>query len=134
MYFGPGIKSEDRKEFWHGTIWSESPLFSDNTQKITLLDIIFCNDNHFVKICTRKLWKNKKIQKRGFGGWNLNKDNNNLDSDLYKAYCEEFNMFGTLNTCKVLFFDYISYVVMEDNDDNPSVEHNEAANSQVKVQ
>ncbi|CAG8613833.1 4832_t:CDS:2, partial [Racocetra persica] len=28
-------KGEDRTEFWHGKIWSESPLFSDDILKIT---------------------------------------------------------------------------------------------------
>ncbi|CAG8784223.1 13992_t:CDS:2, partial [Dentiscutata erythropus] len=74
--------------------------------------------------------ESEENETNGFGGWNLDKDNNNLDLDLYKAYCEEFNMFGALNTYKVSFFDYISYVVIEeDNDDNPSVEHSKAANS-----
>lgn len=35
MYFGHGIEEEDKKEFWHGRIWSESPLFSDDTLKVT---------------------------------------------------------------------------------------------------
>ncbi|CAG8755956.1 13718_t:CDS:2, partial [Ambispora leptoticha] len=35
MYFGPGVEGEERKEFWHGSIWSESPLFSDDTLKVT---------------------------------------------------------------------------------------------------
>ncbi|CAG8638763.1 3207_t:CDS:2, partial [Dentiscutata erythropus] len=92
--------------------------------------MIFCNDSHFVKIHTRKPWKNKEIRERGFGGWNLNTDNNSFYLDLYKAYCEEFNMFAALNTYKVAFFDYISYVVIEDNND--FLEHNRV-NSQIKV-
>ncbi|CAG8486092.1 23367_t:CDS:2, partial [Racocetra persica] len=35
MYFGPGIEGEDRMEFWHRRIWSESPLLSDDTLKAT---------------------------------------------------------------------------------------------------
>ena len=27
MYFGPGIDSETKSEYWHGTLWGESPLF-----------------------------------------------------------------------------------------------------------
>jgi hypothetical protein len=27
MYFGPGIDSETKSEYWHGTLWAESPLF-----------------------------------------------------------------------------------------------------------
>jgi hypothetical protein len=35
MYFGPGIEGEDKREFWHGRIWSESPLFSEDMLKVT---------------------------------------------------------------------------------------------------
>ncbi|PKB96947.1 hypothetical protein RhiirA5_385000 [Rhizophagus irregularis] len=27
LYFGPGIETEEKKEFWHGDLWAESPLF-----------------------------------------------------------------------------------------------------------
>jgi len=27
MYFGPGVDSETKSEYWHGTLWTESPLF-----------------------------------------------------------------------------------------------------------
>jgi len=27
MYFGPGINSEIKSEFWHSTLWEESPFF-----------------------------------------------------------------------------------------------------------
>jgi hypothetical protein len=27
MYFGPGVNSEVKSEYWHGTLWGESPLF-----------------------------------------------------------------------------------------------------------
>ena len=27
MYFGSGINSEIKSEFWHGTLWGESPFF-----------------------------------------------------------------------------------------------------------
>jgi len=30
MYFGPGINSEKKSEYWHGTLWGESPLFGQN--------------------------------------------------------------------------------------------------------
>ncbi|GES73453.1 hypothetical protein GLOIN_2v1790940 [Rhizophagus clarus] len=30
MYFGPGIDSETKSEFWHGTLWGESPFFGQN--------------------------------------------------------------------------------------------------------
>ena len=40
MYFGPGIEVEDRTEFWHGKIWSELPLFSNDTLKVTSSGIL----------------------------------------------------------------------------------------------
>jgi len=36
MYFGPGIDSETKSEYWHGTLWGESPLFGEN--QITILE------------------------------------------------------------------------------------------------
>jgi hypothetical protein len=27
MYFGPGIETTNKKEFWHGSLWQELPLF-----------------------------------------------------------------------------------------------------------
>ena len=34
MYFGPGIDSEIKSEYWHGTLWGESPFFGK--EKITI--------------------------------------------------------------------------------------------------
>ncbi|RGB23898.1 hypothetical protein C1646_773842 [Rhizophagus diaphanus] len=34
LYFGPEIEAEEKKEFWHGEIWAESPLFGQD--KITI--------------------------------------------------------------------------------------------------
>ena len=31
MYFGPAIKVQRPKEFWHGRLWRQSPLFSEST-------------------------------------------------------------------------------------------------------
>jgi hypothetical protein len=31
MYFGPGIETEVKSEFWHGCIWQESPLFGQSS-------------------------------------------------------------------------------------------------------
>jgi hypothetical protein len=30
MYFGPGVNSKTKSEYWHGTLWGESPLFGQN--------------------------------------------------------------------------------------------------------
>jgi hypothetical protein len=27
LYFGPGIEAKTKKEYWHGDLWAESPLF-----------------------------------------------------------------------------------------------------------
>lgn len=46
MYFGPGIDSEKKSEFWHGNLWGESPLFGQHEililegNKIIYFDII----------------------------------------------------------------------------------------------
>src|SRR6266496_526512 len=34
MYFGPGIDSEIKSEYWHGALWGESPFFGK--EKITI--------------------------------------------------------------------------------------------------
>lgn len=66
----------------------------------------------------RKPWKKREIQARGFDGWNLDKDNNNLFSDLYLAYCEEFQISTAINNSKISFFDQISYFIVNDNNDS----------------
>src|SRR5687768_12019277 len=30
LYFGPGIEVHEKKEFWHGELWAESPLFGQD--------------------------------------------------------------------------------------------------------
>ncbi|CAG8638776.1 3208_t:CDS:2 [Dentiscutata erythropus] len=57
MYFGHRIESEDRTEFWHGTIWAELPLFNDDTLNITFL----ANEQYVIMPATRiqsqvKVW------------------------------------------------------------------------------
>jgi hypothetical protein len=42
MYFGPGVNSETKSEYWHGTLWGESPLFGQN--EITISEDI---NNYF---------------------------------------------------------------------------------------
>ena len=34
LYFGPGIEANEKKEYWHGDLWAESPLFGQD--KITI--------------------------------------------------------------------------------------------------
>jgi hypothetical protein len=31
MYFGPAVKVQRPKEFWHGSLWCQSPLFGEST-------------------------------------------------------------------------------------------------------
>jgi hypothetical protein len=35
MYFGPGIDAKIKSEFWHGTLWAESPLFGQENITIS---------------------------------------------------------------------------------------------------
>lgn len=30
MYFGPGIVTSEKKEFWHGELWQDSTLFGED--------------------------------------------------------------------------------------------------------
>ncbi|GES95457.1 hypothetical protein GLOIN_2v1483751 [Rhizophagus clarus] len=48
MYFGPGVKKEERTELWHGNLWKESPLFGEiliviNNSRIT--GIVITNES-----------------------------------------------------------------------------------------
>ncbi|PKK56142.1 hypothetical protein RhiirC2_800658 [Rhizophagus irregularis] len=45
LYFGPGIETEEKKEFWHGDLWAESPLFGQ--EKIAVNRVVF-RSNEFV--------------------------------------------------------------------------------------
>jgi len=42
MYFGPGIDSETRTEYWHGTLWGESPLFGEDQITISEGNDVYC--------------------------------------------------------------------------------------------
>ena len=41
MYFGAGIDSKTKSEYWHGTLWAESPLFGQEQLKISGGDYIY---------------------------------------------------------------------------------------------
>ncbi|CAB4396299.1 unnamed protein product [Rhizophagus irregularis] len=47
LYFGPGIEAEEKKEYWHGDLWAESPLFGQ--EKITI-NRVSINDKLQIKI------------------------------------------------------------------------------------
>lgn len=42
MYFGPGVEVTNKTEFWHDTLWQESPLFG--CEKVKLHN----GKNHFI--------------------------------------------------------------------------------------
>ncbi|CAB4381741.1 unnamed protein product [Rhizophagus irregularis] len=52
LYFGPGIETEAKKEYWHRDLWEESPLFSQdeiiiNHEHYHLEEfVIYRKDNH----------------------------------------------------------------------------------------
>lgn len=31
MYFGPGIVTDKKQEFWHGELWQDALLFGEDT-------------------------------------------------------------------------------------------------------
>ncbi|CAB4374875.1 unnamed protein product [Rhizophagus irregularis] len=39
MYFGLGINSEEKSEFWHGNLWGESPLFGQH--EILISEVLY---------------------------------------------------------------------------------------------
>ena len=55
LYFGPGIYSEICKEFWHGELWAESPLFGQSKIITTRCEFVsgdfirYCTLNHNIK-------------------------------------------------------------------------------------
>ena len=55
LYFGPGIYSEICKEFWHGELWAESPLFGQSKIITTRGEFVsgdficYCTLNHNIK-------------------------------------------------------------------------------------
>src|SRR5262249_50695323 len=60
MYFGPGINSKVKSEYWHGTLWGESPLFGKD--RIIILGVEYkCGD--FVRYDNNKLGRLRSILK-----------------------------------------------------------------------
>ncbi|GET54285.1 hypothetical protein GLOIN_2v1790940 [Rhizophagus irregularis DAOM 181602=DAOM 197198] len=55
MYFGPGVNSETKSEYWHGTLWGESPLFGQHEIIISEViyqsgDFVYYHDNGLKKL------------------------------------------------------------------------------------
>ena len=42
LYFGPGIEAKEKKEFWHGELWAESPLLGQDKIIIDRGTLIWC--------------------------------------------------------------------------------------------
>ncbi|RGB23882.1 hypothetical protein C1646_773862 [Rhizophagus diaphanus] len=50
MYFSPGIEANVKSEFWHGTLWAESPLF------------VWMLDDNFVFICPSQVYNKVTVK------------------------------------------------------------------------
>ena len=42
LYFGPEIEAEEKKEYWHGDLWAESPLFGQDKITINRGTLVYC--------------------------------------------------------------------------------------------
>ncbi|CAB4398402.1 unnamed protein product [Rhizophagus irregularis] len=55
MYFRPNVNSETKSEYWHGTLWGESPLFGQHEIIISEViyqsgDFVYYHDNSLKKL------------------------------------------------------------------------------------
>ncbi|GES80434.1 hypothetical protein GLOIN_2v1790940 [Rhizophagus clarus] len=60
MYFGAGVDSKTKSEYWHGTLWAESPLFGQEQLMISG-EIYQCGDFVYYYDNERKLGKLRAI-------------------------------------------------------------------------
>ncbi|GES88590.1 hypothetical protein GLOIN_2v1790377 [Rhizophagus clarus] len=60
MYFGAGVDSKTKSEYWHGTLWAESPLFSQEQLMISG-EIYQCGDFVYYYDNERKLGRLRAI-------------------------------------------------------------------------
>ncbi|POG58042.1 hypothetical protein GLOIN_2v1790940 [Rhizophagus irregularis DAOM 181602=DAOM 197198] len=72
MYFGPGINSEEKSEFWHGNLWGKSPLFGQHEILISEVlyrsgDFVYYHDDNGLK----KLGRLRSILKNHDGYYQL---------------------------------------------------------------
>ncbi|CAB4385903.1 unnamed protein product [Rhizophagus irregularis] len=72
MYFGPGINSEEKSEFWHGNLWGESLLFGQHEILISEVlyrsgDFVYYHDDNGQK----KLGRLRSILKNHDGYYQL---------------------------------------------------------------
>jgi hypothetical protein len=52
MYFGPGVNSETKSEYWHGTLWAESPLFGQEQLIVSGGNDIYLFDMFMIDLMT----------------------------------------------------------------------------------
>ncbi|GET57157.1 hypothetical protein GLOIN_2v1790940 [Rhizophagus irregularis DAOM 181602=DAOM 197198] len=67
MYFGPSVNSETKSEYWHGTLWGESPLFGQHEIIISEViyqsgDFVYYHDNGLKKL-------GRAIKTTSFSNW-----------------------------------------------------------------
>ncbi|GET04802.1 hypothetical protein GLOIN_2v1790377 [Rhizophagus clarus] len=60
MYFGAGVNSKTKSEYWHGTLWAESPLFGQEQLMISG-EIYQCGDFVYYYNNERKLGRLRAI-------------------------------------------------------------------------
>ncbi|GES86130.1 hypothetical protein GLOIN_2v1790377 [Rhizophagus clarus] len=60
MYFGAGVNSKTKSEYWHGTLWAESPLFGQEQLMISG-EIYQCGDFVYYYDNERKLGRLRAI-------------------------------------------------------------------------
>ncbi|UZO14811.1 uncharacterized protein OCT59_006255 [Rhizophagus irregularis] len=60
MYFGAGVDSKTKSEYWHGTLWAESPLFGQEQLMISG-EIYQCGDFVYYYDNERKLGRLRAI-------------------------------------------------------------------------
>ncbi|GES85966.1 hypothetical protein GLOIN_2v1790940 [Rhizophagus clarus] len=59
MYFGAGVDSKTKSEYWHGTLWAESPLFGQ--EQLMISGIYQCGDFVYYYDNERKLGRLRAI-------------------------------------------------------------------------
>jgi len=42
LYFRPGIEAEEKREYWHGDLWAESPFFGQDKININGGNLVYC--------------------------------------------------------------------------------------------
>ncbi|GET58590.1 hypothetical protein GLOIN_2v1790940 [Rhizophagus irregularis DAOM 181602=DAOM 197198] len=69
MYFGPGINSEEKSEFWHGNLWGKSPLFGQH--EILISEVLYRSVKYHDDNGQKKLGRLRSILKNHDGYYQL---------------------------------------------------------------